>query len=202
MVGKLPRRLGVDEQRQMVIAEREAVRFEIVEGVAQFLNLRGGGIARGDELVLLTRQHRLGVGLDEKSEGLRQDELERQGEQAVQQPGLGGGRIFLDPEHAGEARIAAAPDFEGLAPEDDAVGIQRWPDRALRQGRWQPFAGDEHMQELHRFGKEDAMALDQSQGTCAIALKRRHDVARGVGEPLQGVSVDFRGERRRRGQAA
>ena len=47
------------------------------------------------------------------------------------------------------------------------------------------------MQELHRLGKDERLALDQPQWTGAIALERRHDVARGVAEPLQGLSVDF-----------
>ncbi len=50
------------------------------------------------------------------------------------------------------------------------------------------------MQELHRLGEDDAMALDQGQWARAIALEGRHDVARGVGEPLQGVPVNFRGD--------
>ena len=94
---QLRRRIGVDQQREVMIAERESVGFEIVERVREFVDLRGGRILSRDQLVLLARQDRLGVGLRQKREGLRDDELKRRGKQRVQQARPGGRRIFLDP---------------------------------------------------------------------------------------------------------
>ncbi len=60
-----------------MIAEREPVGFEIVERVSEFVDLRGRRILSRDQLVLLARQNGLGVGLGQKREGLREDDLER-----------------------------------------------------------------------------------------------------------------------------
>ena len=49
------------------------------------------------------------------------------------------------------------------------------------------------MEQLHRFGKDDAIALDETDGTGAITLECRDDVARGVVKPLQGLAVDLDG---------
>ncbi len=104
-----------------MISERESVGLEIVERVSEFVDLRGRRILSRDQLVLLARQDRLGVGFRQKREGLREDDLERRGKQRVQQARPGGRRIFLDPEHASEARSAGTSDFDGFAAEDDAV---------------------------------------------------------------------------------
>ena len=118
---QLRRRIGVDQQREVMIAERESVGFEIVERVRELVDLRGGRILSRDQLVLLARQDRLGVGLRQKREGLRDDELKRRGKQRVQQARPGGRRIFLESEHASEARSAGTADFQSFAAEDDTV---------------------------------------------------------------------------------
>ena len=59
-----------------MISEHESVGFEIVERVRELVDLRGRRILSRDQLVLLARQDRLGVGLRQKREGLREDELE------------------------------------------------------------------------------------------------------------------------------
>ena len=104
-----------------MISERESIGFEIVERVSEFVDLRGRRILSRDQLVLLARQDRLGVGLRQKREGLREDELERRGKQRVQQARPGGRRIFLESEHASEARSAGTSDFDSFAAEDDTV---------------------------------------------------------------------------------
>ena len=67
----------------------EAVGFEVVERVRELVDLRGGRILSRDQLVLLARHDRLGVGLREKREGLRDDELKRRRKQRVQQAQAG-----------------------------------------------------------------------------------------------------------------
>ena len=85
-----------------MITERKPVGFEVVKGVGELVDLRGRRILSRHQLILLSRQYRLGVGLRQKGKRLREDELERRRKQCVQQPRPGGRRIFLDPEHAGE----------------------------------------------------------------------------------------------------
>src|ERR1700738_4232773 len=108
-----------------MITESKPIGFEVSERVRELVDLRGRWILSRNELVLLARQHRLGIGLRQKGKRLREDELERRRKQCVQQPRPGGRRILLDPEHAGEARSAGTSDFKGFASEDDAVGIER-----------------------------------------------------------------------------
>jgi hypothetical protein len=54
-----------------MVAEGKPVRFEIVKRIREFVDLRCGRILSRDELVLLARQHRLGVGLRQKGKRLR-----------------------------------------------------------------------------------------------------------------------------------
>ena len=49
------------------------------------------------------------------------------------------------------------------------------------------------MEQFHRFRKHDAIALDQTDGTSAVTLKCRDDVACGVVKPLQGLAVNLDG---------
>ena len=58
-----------------MVAEREPVGFEVVERVREFVDLRGRRILSRHQLVLLARQHRLGVSLRQKGKRLREDEL-------------------------------------------------------------------------------------------------------------------------------
>jgi hypothetical protein len=68
MIEQLSWCLGVVKYREMVIAERKTIRFKVVERVVELVDLRGGRVLCRDELVLLARQHRLGVGLRQKGE--------------------------------------------------------------------------------------------------------------------------------------
>src|SRR6185295_11321604 len=104
-----------------MISKHESVGFEIVERIRELVDLRGGRILSRDQLVLLARQDRLGVGFRQKREGLRDDELKRREKQRVQQARPGGRRIFLESEHTSEPRSAGTADLEGFAAEDDTV---------------------------------------------------------------------------------
>src|SRR6478736_7779257 len=104
-----------------MVSKHESIGLEIVERVSELVDLRGRRILGRDQLVLLARQDRLGVGLRQKRERLCDDELKRRGKQRVQQARPGGRRIFLESEHASEARSAGTADLEGFAAEDDTV---------------------------------------------------------------------------------
>ncbi len=58
-----------------MIAEGKPVGFEVVKRVREFVDLRRRRILSRDELVLLARQHRLGVGLRQKGKRLSEDEF-------------------------------------------------------------------------------------------------------------------------------
>src|SRR6476659_9139872 len=104
-----------------MISKHESVGFEIVERVREFVDLRGGRILSRNQLVLLARQDRFGVGFRQKRERLCDDELKRRGKQSVQQARPGERRIFLESEHASEPRSAGTANLEGFAAEDDTV---------------------------------------------------------------------------------
>jgi hypothetical protein len=59
-----------------MVAEGKPVRFEIVKRVREFVDLRCGRILSRHQLVLLARQHRLGVSLRQKGKRLRKDKFE------------------------------------------------------------------------------------------------------------------------------
>ena len=58
-----------------MITEGKPVGFEVVERVRELVDLRGRWILSRNELVLLARQHRLGVGLRQKRKRLREGEF-------------------------------------------------------------------------------------------------------------------------------
>ena len=175
----------------MMIAHHEAVRLEVVERLAQIADLARGGVVRRQQLVLLAGEDRLRVCLRQEGEGLRDDELEREAQQAIEHAGLGRGRVFLQPQHAGIARAAGAADLERLPAEDQPVGVERGTDRTMHERHRKALAGDELMQELHRFGEDQALALVKREPAWTVALERGDEVAGHVLKLLQRLGVDL-----------
>ena len=127
----------------MMISHHEAVRLEIVERLAQITDLARRGVVRRQQLVLLAGEDRLRVCLRQECEGLGHDQLEGKAQEAIEHAGLGRGRVFFEPQHAGIARAARAANLERLPAEDQPVGVERRTDRPMHQGHRKALAGDE-----------------------------------------------------------
>src|SRR5206468_5914921 len=104
------RRLGRDQDREMMVPHGKAVGLEVVERLAKLVNLAGRRVVGGEKLVLLSRQHRLRVSLGQERKGLRDHEFERQTQERIEQAGPRRSGVLLETEYAGGARAARAAD--------------------------------------------------------------------------------------------
>ena len=191
VVGELLDAVGIDGERQMMLAEQEAVGFEIVQRLGQFLDLRSRLVVGRDHLVLLAAHDLLAGGLGHEAERLRDDQLERQRQHAIEHARPRAGRVFLEAEQAGEPARALVALLDGLAADDDAVRIDRRGDRAVRQRH--PFRppADQAMQDLGQLGEDDAVGLIETEQARAIAGKPGNGVLGGVVQLLVCFGIEF-----------
>src|SRR3546814_18541973 len=108
-------------EREVMIAQDEAVRHEIVRRVDEIEHLTDGPIVRVLHL-LLPQPEPLGRrGPAEKGEGLRQHEREIDRQQRLKLRGRSGRRILTDAEDAAERTAIGVADLDRLSAAHDAL---------------------------------------------------------------------------------
>ena len=191
MVGQLLHRRREHRKRQVVLAKNEPVRLQVVHGAVELFDLRCRLVAAAEHLVLLAVHDGPGIGLGDEREGLRQDQLERAGQNAIQHAGPGGRGILLETQHSGKAALGLVPDLDRLAADNDAVRIDRRSDAAFREGSRLPSSADELVKNLAWLGEQQPVMLVKRQDPRLEPLQARRDVDDLVTKLLQRLLVKF-----------
>ncbi len=126
-----------------MIAHDEFVAGERVERILEFGRLGDGEIAGVRHAVELPLQQRLAGRLGQKSEGLREHEGERSGQQAVVHADRGGVGYSLIPSMAPTRVSAGGPILDGFGAEEQTRARQSMIERSARQRHALPLAIDQ-----------------------------------------------------------
>ncbi len=86
-----------------MIAQHEAVRFQIVQRVIEFFQLRPSFVAGTHHLVLFASHHRFSVGFRQERKALSEDQLVWNGQQPIEHARPRPGWIFLKAKHSRKA---------------------------------------------------------------------------------------------------
>ncbi len=187
MIGQGRRGVAVHQHRGVVFAHDEPVADQVVERLRQACDLGGGAVARGDHLVLFALHHGPGGGLGQEGEGLAGDEVEPGAEQGVPKARAGRRRIFLDGQDAGVTGVRDVAQFQRLAAEDGADGVDRRSEMAVDEGDGGAAAGQHQPHHLQRFGEPQARPLGQAQPPRGVTAEVLDQIAPGLLEAANVV---------------
>lgn len=84
-------------------------------------------------------------------------------------PGNGG--IFAQTKARRIGRAAGSPDFDRLASDDHAIGVDRAAEMAVDQRHRHMLAGQHQPQRFGEFGEHEAVRLSQGQPAHAISVQ-------------------------------